>query len=83
MLFDRPVRARVASSGMPHSGPWMRGNTKNSSSASGAASSTMRAPSHRRRRSGGTAPVNWNDSWALNRATIEATIITAVPMPCA
>ena len=36
------------------------------------------APISRRRRSGGTAPVNWNDSCAVSSATTDTTIISAV-----
>jgi hypothetical protein len=69
--------------GMLHSGPWMRGNTKNSAIAIGAAKTSMRAAIARRVRSGGTAPVNWNDSWVASSSSTDAIIMTAVPMPCA
>ena len=61
----------------------MRGKTTNSTMAIGAAKASMRPAIASRVRSGGTAPVNWNDSWVASSSSTEAAINSALPMPWA
>jgi hypothetical protein len=60
----------------------MRGNRTKAAPASGSARPSIFAPIHRRVRSGGTAPVSWNDSWVASSATSEASISSAVGIVC-
>ncbi len=79
---DSPVRPAWASPGKPHSGPWMRGNSTNSASASGAASANTVSARRRRRRSGGTAPVYWKEICAHSRTITVTLISSAVGIVC-
>ena len=82
MLSDRPVWPAPESLGRLHSGPWMRGNSTNSTSISGIASAKILMPNLKRCSRGGTAPVYWNDNCVVRMAIKAKAIITAVPMDC-
>ncbi len=82
MLSDRPVWPEPESLGKLHSGPWMRGNSTNSTSINGIASRKILMPTLNRCHRGGTTPVYWNDSCVVRMAIKASAIITAVLIDC-